>query len=242
MGPGFRGIDPNYSLAQIAFHLFYAIPLTTYSWLNPAYWSLAYEFVFYIIVGLTFSNLMDREVELTILVIVVVAVICFYVQGIFDVRVLEFSVGILLMRFVVIRTERMKIAVWVAICLALGFWAGGLKIGGAVLLAAGALLFFREVQFGQWAIFIGSISYSLYLTHVVIGGRVINIGRRFGEGALYEIALIVLPFPCQFYSQSCLLGGSKAQPHALHVRLVHFRQIQLPPDCAVNVFRYRTTA
>jgi len=190
MAPGFQGTAPNYSLAQIAFHLFYVIPLTSYSWLNPAYWSLAYEFVFYIIVGLTFSTLVNRKIEFTIFVIAVVAAVCFYLKNTFDVRVLEFAVGILIMRFVVDKAERTRIAAWIIACLILVFWAGGLMIGSAVLLAAVAILFFREVQFGQWAIFIGGISYSLYLTHVVIGGRVINFGRRFGEGTLYEIALV----------------------------------------------------
>src|SRR6185369_10561381 len=39
---------PDYSWAQLASHLFYAVPLTHYTWISEAYWSLAYEFVFYI--------------------------------------------------------------------------------------------------------------------------------------------------------------------------------------------------
>ena len=173
VSPGFRGTDPSYSLGQIAFHLFYAIPLTTYSWLNPVYWSLAYEFVFYIIVGLTFSCLIGREIEFTILAGAIVAAISFYVFSEFDVRPLEFVVGIVLMRLVVNKTQRLRIGVWFSACLAVVFWTGGLMIGGAVLLAAGAIFFLCEVQFGQWAYFLGSISYSLFLTHASIGGRVV---------------------------------------------------------------------
>jgi peptidoglycan/LPS O-acetylase OafA/YrhL len=37
--------------------------------------------------------------------------------------------------------------------------------------------------------FLGAISYSLYLLHVPIGGRVINIGRRFIDGPVQELFL-----------------------------------------------------
>jgi peptidoglycan/LPS O-acetylase OafA/YrhL len=35
-------------------------------------------------------------------------------------------------------------------------------------------------------------SYSLYLVHVPIGGRVINLAKRFGEGPLYELVIVAL--------------------------------------------------
>lgn len=35
--------------------------------------------------------------------------------------------------------------------------------------------------------FLGAISYSLYFLHVPIGGRVINIGRRFADGSTQEL-------------------------------------------------------
>jgi len=37
--------------------------------------------------------------------------------------------------------------------------------------------------------FLGAISYSLYLIHVPIGGRVVNIGRRFVDGPVQEFVL-----------------------------------------------------
>jgi peptidoglycan/LPS O-acetylase OafA/YrhL len=36
---------------------------------------------------------------------------------------------------------------------------------------------------------LGTISYSLYLVHVPIGGKVINLGERFVEGAVPELLL-----------------------------------------------------
>lgn len=191
LAPGFRGADPSYSFGQIVAHLFYAVPFTSYSWLSPIYWSLAYEFVFYILVGLTFSFFIDRAVEFTMLATALVAALSFYVFAQFDPKIIEFAVGILLMRLVATKTERINLCLWLAICLAIVFWTGGLKIGGAVLFSASAIYFLRDVQFGRWAYFVGGISYSLYLIHPIIGARVINLGRRFGEGAFYELVIVV---------------------------------------------------
>ena len=78
---GFQGDQPSYSLRQIVSHLFYVVPLTSHTWLSPVYWSLAYEFVFYIIVGLTFASLIRREIEWTILTAAFISVIGFLAQS-----------------------------------------------------------------------------------------------------------------------------------------------------------------
>lgn len=190
LSPLFRGAGLDFSFGQIASHLFYAIPLTSYPWLSPVYWSLAYEFVFYILVGLTFAFLIGRDVEFTMLATALVAAASFYAFGQFDVRILEFAVGILLMRIAVAQAHRLRLGLWLAACLAAVFFTGGMATGGAVLFATAVIFFLREVEFGRWAYFVGGISYSLYLVHTTIGGRVVNLGMRFGGGPLYELFLI----------------------------------------------------
>jgi peptidoglycan/LPS O-acetylase OafA/YrhL len=96
--PGFRGPAPNYSFPQLASHLFYIVPLTSYEWLQPVYWSLAYEFVFYITVGLTFSYLIKRSVAVTVVIAFGALGLSFAVYNMIDVHILEFLIGALLMR------------------------------------------------------------------------------------------------------------------------------------------------
>jgi peptidoglycan/LPS O-acetylase OafA/YrhL len=73
--------------------------------------------------------------------------------------------------------------------LVLVFLIGGTATGIVVTIGACSILFLRSVEFGPLAIFLGSVSYSLYLVHVPIGGRVINLAKRFGEGPLYELVI-----------------------------------------------------
>jgi hypothetical protein len=132
----FRGTDPGYSFPQVMGHLFYAIPLTSYSWLIPVYWTLAYEFIFYILVGLTFAFLAKREIEFTICTAAIIAAGCFYLEGKIDVRVLEFVLGVTLMPFYVAQEQVLRIGAWLAIGIGTrvlfrrsGHWSGSIDDG-----------------------------------------------------------------------------------------------------------------
>jgi peptidoglycan/LPS O-acetylase OafA/YrhL len=186
MTPGFAGQAPNYSLPQLASHLFYIVPLTRYQWLNPVYWSLAYEFVFYITVGLTFSYLIERSVAVTVVLAFGVLGLSFAVYRTADLRIIEFLIGALLMRSAVSDAKDVQTGAWLVASLVLVFLIGGIAGGIALSLAAGAILLLRSVEFGGCAIFLGSMSYSLYL------GRVINLTKRFGQGPLYELVIVAL--------------------------------------------------
>src|SRR5258708_18006791 len=98
--PGLGDGRPDYSWPQVASHLLYTIPLTHYPWISAAYWSLAYEFVFYIVAGVTFASLIERSVEWTVLMAALIMVALYPVEGALDVCIIEFLVGIVVMRIV----------------------------------------------------------------------------------------------------------------------------------------------
>ncbi|MFA6314506.1 MAG: hypothetical protein WC681_23745, partial [Sterolibacterium sp.] len=59
----------------------------------------------------------------------------------------------------------------------------------AGLVAAAIILSRWNLGNSRALLFLGSISYSLYLIHVPIGGRVVSLGRRFVETQTGELAL-----------------------------------------------------
>ena len=191
LAPGFAGQAPHYSFPQLASHLFYIVPLTSYQWMSPVYWSLAYEFIFYITVGLTFSYLIIRNVALTVALALGALVLSFAVYGAFDARIVEFLIGALLMRSAVSSAKDIQIGMCLLASLVIVFLIAGIATGIVVCLAACAIFFLRSVECGPWTAFLGSLSYSLYLIHVPIGGRVVNLAKRFGEGPVYEFAIVV---------------------------------------------------
>ncbi len=197
--PGLAGWWPDYTWPQVGFHLFYLIPLTPYDWLSPPYWSLAYELVFYIVVGLLFSTVAARRSELTALVIAITAAIAaacqarFALDALFTARVLEFGVGLLLMRLMVDGPERRLVnTTLLAACIVaaalLGGWALGLTVGATAFV----IFALRHAALGRWATVIGGCSYSLYLTHTSIGGPIVTLTKGWAGGvAPIALALAV---------------------------------------------------
>ncbi|MGB5085361.1 MAG: hypothetical protein WBO09_12275 [Methylocystis silviterrae] len=59
------------------------------------------------------------------------------------------------------------------------------------LVGAAAILVILFVELPRYRMlhFLGAISYSLYLLHVPIGGRVVNLGQRFGGGEIFYLVL-----------------------------------------------------
>jgi peptidoglycan/LPS O-acetylase OafA/YrhL len=193
VAPGFEGKTPSYSVPQLASHFFYIVPLTSYPWLSPVYWSLAYEFVFYIIVGLTFSHLIERSAATTVVLALCISALSFSVYNVLDVRIIEFLIGALSMRSIVDgSTKEFRIIAWLVAGILLVFFIGGIANGIVVLFAVVAILFFRSVEVSGGVMFFGSISYSLYLIHVPVGGRIVNVAKRFGEGPLYEFVIVAI--------------------------------------------------
>jgi peptidoglycan/LPS O-acetylase OafA/YrhL len=189
IAPGFAGNDPNYSAGQLGAHLLYLIPFTEFSWAQPVYWSLAYEFAFYIVMGLLFTTLWKCHIALTAAVSLAAYAVSFTIPGPDHERLMLFLFGIAAMRAFVKRDPMWVFLVCAGLNAAfLAFVAPLTAIAG--LATALALVF---VKLPAWAPLtgLGAISYSLYLTHVPIGGRVINLGKRFVEGEVQQMALSV---------------------------------------------------
>src|SRR5579872_1880408 len=59
--PLYNGGANPYSLDQIAANIFYIIPFTDWQWIQPVYWTLACEFLFYVAIGIGFGLLVGSN-------------------------------------------------------------------------------------------------------------------------------------------------------------------------------------
>ena len=186
--PGFAGRGPDYAPAQVALHLFYLIPFSGYAWLSPVYWSLGYEFAFYILAALLFPVLWKRHIAVSIVLVCGLSALLQLSAATDLPRVPLFLMGWAAMRFRLGRDSG------VAFGLTLASAAGTMASGhGSLSALAGVVTALLIGQAGRSAggrrPWLGRISYALYLTHVPVGGRVVNLGRRFVEGPLQECLL-----------------------------------------------------
>lgn len=190
--PAYRGSHVDISTVQIVYNLFYLIPFTDYDWLNPSYWTLAYEFAFYIIVGLTFGLFARRNAAFTILFAIAVLIAKRSLTAEWDYQILTFVVGILAMRYAVGLDQRPEWFTWTIGCVAAIAMIGSFAEAAAVALTALIIVASRDVQFGRRLTMIGTISYSMYLTHEIVALRVVNLGMRLGAGMLFQLMLLGL--------------------------------------------------
>jgi peptidoglycan/LPS O-acetylase OafA/YrhL len=186
--PGFAGAPPSYSLGQIFAHFLYVIPLTHYSWLNIVYWTLAYEFVFYILAGLLWPLLSKRSLLYTALFVAFIQAVDIAVSDKPTGAALLFFVGICCARKVLkLDTRWLSLTASVIAIVAL-YWIVAPVVAFIAFVTA-FFIAFVDVPRIRILGFLGAISYSLYLLHVPIGGRVVNIGLRFIDGPFQELFL-----------------------------------------------------
>lgn len=188
MAPSFAGSAPDYSLLQVILHIGYLIPFTDFNWLSPVYWTLFYEFVFYIGIGLSFTAVVRARLwQIFACFALILLAIGLYSRPPWIVML--FLLGIAGFRYAVGIDRLTTFIAGVLACLSVLYEASGISVMLASVVTLSALVWLQKVRPGKNLLFLGSISYSLYLLHVPIGGRVINIGRRFGDGIAFELGL-----------------------------------------------------
>ena len=230
MAPNFKGAVPHFTFAQVTSNIFYVATLTREAWIEPVYWTLAFEFAFYLIIGLLFGVLFREKRTLAYFLAVGFLVIS-AALGWINILVLLFVMGSAVFRRTANLDHKFVTVLIVVVCTVTIDVVGNLPIALTGLLTAAIIVFGQGIHVngipGKVLSYLGTVSYSLYLTHVPIGGRVINLAARFVHGQLEHLCAsglalaIALAFAHLFY----LSVERPAQRRARN--LVHLRRISL---------------
>jgi peptidoglycan/LPS O-acetylase OafA/YrhL len=172
--------------------------------LNPVYWSLCYEEQFYIVMALTLLASGPRRLHLLLAVTLIAAAYCLpfwpaqlRTSGLFLGYWLSFASGLAAFAWLHMPSHRWwALAVFGCVAIALAQTHDvALAISGAASLAFIALEPYDEAlartRVGTVLIGVGLFSYSLYLVHVPIAGRVVNGLRRLPLPLLVPSAIAI---------------------------------------------------
>ena len=196
--PGFAGQPMHITPGQAISHLGYMNDLLGYGWFNPAFWTLAIEFQYYILIGLIAPFLLSEKPWVRLITIGSLAGSALIVD---QSRFVFHWLFVFLMGTVTFYRRAGFIRQASYFLLLLGCILGAWKISGEPVAIVGGttslIIAFARIR-AKLLVFFGTISYSLYLLHVPIGGRVINLSLRFVESGAIKpfVVLFALALSC----------------------------------------------
>lgn len=164
---------PNYKAdwLNVAYHLAYINNYTGKPYLNPVYWTLGIEFQFYIFISLFFPLVISQWGKWLVLALSVTP-LCFDIPGInlFNYFSL-FALGIIYYLHLSGHINRRVFALFITAIAIIGIRSlGWLPIGSGLL---ALLLLLLPLKGDAVVKFFSDISFSLYLTHDIIGSRLV---------------------------------------------------------------------
>ena len=182
---------------QLLAHLLYLIPFTEFEWYSVVYWTLAIEFQFYLLIALLFP-LWRRNYAFSIIVAVGFSGL-FFLRGLFpEIGLFSkaplFAVGMLSVSAVKTKKQSQRFfALVVAVIVAslYGALTRFYDLSASAIAAAALIVFWKPPRIKVR--YLGTISYSLYVTHYPII-HLVNRGTRHFLGVeaspylLYAIA------------------------------------------------------
>jgi peptidoglycan/LPS O-acetylase OafA/YrhL len=191
--PGFRGQAPSYDWIQLLLHVGYLVQIAGRDWVNPAFWSLAIEFQFYVGIALVFPVLANRLawVRRTSLAVVFLGSFLPLSDALIFPYLGVFALGMVTFHF---RTGWMTTNAYLAASLLMAGAIGTIDsavVGVFSLAAAWSIAFVGGPGLRPLA-WLGLVSYSLYLLHVPIGGRIINLAERAQVGPFSRVSFLVV--------------------------------------------------
>ncbi|MCG6887708.1 MAG: acyltransferase [Proteobacteria bacterium] len=195
LAPGYQGRGFDITILDVTLHAGYLVEFLGHDWANVVFWTLSIEFQYYLLMSLVFGLVVsaNRNVRMLLLLGCLASGWLFsgYRPILFPWLSL-FCIGIATFQFKIRLIDVPEMCLYYLASAATFWWvspedgAFNAGIGMVVGLLAGWVIAFVALRTNRIFTFLAAISFSLYLVHVPVGGRVINLGKRFVSDAGIE--------------------------------------------------------
>lgn len=200
LSPAYRGAAFAINWPALGLHLGYLNAFFNHPWVNDVYWTLAIEFQYYLLIAMIFPLLIHKVKYYSAGVLLIGAIMSLFIHEhslIFNYSIL-FIVGILLFQFHIGYITKKQFGSFLLLALLLLY----IKFDNRYLVAALLPYFFiTYFEFhDKVSKFLGNISYSLYLVHIPVGGRLINLCENFVQNELVRSLFVFVALAVSIFA------------------------------------------
>ena len=193
--PFYRGAPFLIDWLNVAGHIAYMNVFTGDKWLQDVYWTLAIEFQYYILIAVAFGLVASKKLLLRLLFfslftasLLLKPLLPLFIFG----YATYFIMGILLFQYYCRISTDAEFWILLVITTAVSFYLEGAMLTALSVFTIAMIAFVKKVH--PAFVFLGAISYSLYLTHIPVGGRVINIAEAFIHNTYGKELMVFVAF------------------------------------------------
>jgi len=178
---------------QLFFHFGYLNSVFQEGWINQVYWSLGIEFQYYILMAFIFYFI-NHKTYIWFISFVFLLLLAFFIptQSYIFTHLPFFILGILIFRFLTKKDSIRTFIFFLVTTFLVIYFQDSSNISFVLAGLFPFVFFFVFKKTSKIGVFLGNISYSLYLIHIPIGQRLIRIGSDYTHNIYTETLLILL--------------------------------------------------
>lgn len=190
----YHGPEFNLNIDDLFYHVGYLCDIFNKEWIVSVYWTLAIEFQFYILIAVCYSYLFTVKKAYIFYVGLVLLNIpaCLEITNTAYVfhYIPYFTLGIILFRTLIEKDNSIQFYIALILILIEVFFLFGLV--NAIISLFTVLTIVLVKKSTPVLTFLGNISFSLYLLHILIGSRIINLSVNFTNNETYRVGIIFI--------------------------------------------------
>lgn len=174
--PGTVDVDISPGIVEILLHIGYLVPFfESADWINPVFWTLAVEFQYYLALALFIPLAISGKIiyRITFYLIFLAAIFLPVSMAFVPFWAAYFMVGIVYAFYIKNLIGKYELSILYCLLSVLIYWHHGIVDLGIAAGAIGLIHFLPNFKSGL-TLFLGKISYSLYLLHSIIGAAFVN--------------------------------------------------------------------
>ena len=185
--------DLDFELQQVVLHLGYLIPFfEDFKWINQVYWTLAIEFQYYLLIALLFIPITSKNKFIRFFTFIILLLNGLFTNSEFLPYWLPvFLLGILIFLNKINKINKYEYYILTFITFIFLYFYHSYGVIIYSFLGVIGIMFLSDKSFKIGDLF-GEISYSIYLTHTIIGATVINILSHNVTNEFYKLIILLL--------------------------------------------------